>query len=151
MLSPEGGGVCLICGSSPMGGVITPPERLKSELLDPLAGGTAGEFDFLAPCSSAGMAAVRKPRKAIARNHILPIVTSKGVLTRSKHCKCAANAAFAGKTGAGCWIRLGSGSLVRYPGIPRPHRTRRRRRDSNEPQPTDRRSGLFVASRWRIS
>jgi hypothetical protein len=48
-------------------------------------------------------------------------------------------------------IGLGSGSLVRYPGIPRPHRTQRRRRDSNEPQPTDRRSGLFAVSRWRIS
>ncbi len=38
MRSPEGGGVCFICGSTPIGGVMTPPERLSSELLDPLAG-----------------------------------------------------------------------------------------------------------------
>ena len=76
-----------------MGGVITPPERLKSELLDPLADGTAGALAFLAPCSSPATAAVTKPRKAIARSHILPVATSKGVLIRGKHCKWAANPA----------------------------------------------------------
>jgi hypothetical protein len=49
-------------------------------------------------------------------------------------------------------IRLGGGSLVRYPGVPQPPSRRGdRRRDSNKPQPTDRRSGLFGASDWRIS
>jgi len=42
ILAPDGGGVCLIAGSTPAGGVTTPPERLRSELLVPLAGGKAG-------------------------------------------------------------------------------------------------------------
>jgi hypothetical protein len=42
ILAPEGGGVCFIPGSTSPGGAITPPERLNSELLLPLAGGTAG-------------------------------------------------------------------------------------------------------------
>ena len=44
MLSPEGGGVRFICGSTPGGGVTTPPDRPKSELLVPLAGGAIGGF-----------------------------------------------------------------------------------------------------------
>ena len=44
MLSPAGGGVRLICGSTLGGGVTTPPERPKSELLVPLAGGAIGGF-----------------------------------------------------------------------------------------------------------
>jgi hypothetical protein len=39
---PEGGGVCLISGSIPAGGAITPPDRFRSELRVPLAGGTLG-------------------------------------------------------------------------------------------------------------
>src|SRR3984893_17810220 len=79
MLSPEGGGVCFICGSTPIGGVMTPPERLSSELLDPhpLAGGTAGALGCLALSSSAATATVTKPKNAIARSHILPIAASK--------------------------------------------------------------------------
>jgi hypothetical protein len=77
MLSPEGGGVCFICGSTPIGGVMTPPERLSSELLDPLAGGTAGALGCLALSSSAATATVKKPKNAIARSHILPIAASK--------------------------------------------------------------------------
>jgi hypothetical protein len=77
MLSPEGGGVCFICGSTPTGGEMTPPERLSSELLDPLAGGTAGAGGCLAPSPSAATATVTKLKNAIARNHILPIVASK--------------------------------------------------------------------------
>jgi hypothetical protein len=42
IVEPVGGGVCFILGSMPAGGVITPPERFKSELRVPLAGGTAG-------------------------------------------------------------------------------------------------------------
>ena len=77
MLSPEGGGVCFICGSTPIGGVMTPPERLSSGLLDPLAGGTAGALGCLALSSSAATATVTKPKNAIARSHILPIAVSK--------------------------------------------------------------------------
>jgi hypothetical protein len=63
MPSPEGGGVCFICGSTPTGGVMTPPERLSSELLDPLAGGTAGARGCLAHSSSAATATVTKLKK----------------------------------------------------------------------------------------
>jgi hypothetical protein len=42
MLSPAGGGLRFICGSTPGGGVTTPPDRPKSELLVPLAGGAVG-------------------------------------------------------------------------------------------------------------
>ena len=42
MLSPAGGGVRFISGSTLGGGVITPPDRPKSELLVPLAGGAIG-------------------------------------------------------------------------------------------------------------
>ena len=41
-LSPAGGGLRFICGSTPGGGVTTPPDRPKSELLVPLAGGAVG-------------------------------------------------------------------------------------------------------------
>ena len=44
ILAPDGGGFCFIAGSTPLGGTTTPPERLNSELLVPLAGGTAGAF-----------------------------------------------------------------------------------------------------------
>jgi hypothetical protein len=37
--SPEWGGIRLIWGSTSAGGVITPPERAKSELVVPLNGG----------------------------------------------------------------------------------------------------------------
>jgi hypothetical protein len=79
MLSPERGGICFICGSTPTGGVTTPPERLSSELLDPLAGGTAGALGCLALSSSAATATVTKLKNTIARNHILPIAASKAV------------------------------------------------------------------------
>jgi hypothetical protein len=42
IVEPVAGGVCLIFGSIPAGGVITPPDRFRSELRVPLAGGTAG-------------------------------------------------------------------------------------------------------------
>jgi len=42
MLSPASGGLRFICGSTPGGGVTTPPDRPKSELLVPLAGGAVG-------------------------------------------------------------------------------------------------------------
>jgi hypothetical protein len=42
IFAPVGGGVCLISGSMPVGGVMTPPERFSSELVVPLAGGTDG-------------------------------------------------------------------------------------------------------------
>ena len=42
IVAPEGGGICLIPGSTSAGGITTPPERLRSELVVPLAGGTAG-------------------------------------------------------------------------------------------------------------
>src|SRR6266404_6028155 len=42
MASPAGGGVRFICGSTLGGGVMTPPDRPKSELLVPLAGGAIG-------------------------------------------------------------------------------------------------------------
>ena len=42
IVEPVAGGVCLISGSTPAGGVITPPDRFRSELEVPLAGGTAG-------------------------------------------------------------------------------------------------------------
>jgi hypothetical protein len=49
-------------------------------------------------------------------------------------------------------IRLGGGSLVRYPeGSPSPIAPRRPPPRLNKPQPSDRRSGLFAASGWRIS
>src|SRR5882757_9382303 len=65
------------CGSTPTGGETTPPERLSSELLDPLAGGTAGALGCLALSSSAATATVTKLKNTIARNHILPIAASK--------------------------------------------------------------------------
>jgi hypothetical protein len=40
--APVEGGVCLIPGSISAGGLITPPDRFRSELELPLAGGTAG-------------------------------------------------------------------------------------------------------------
>jgi hypothetical protein len=42
ILAPVWGGVCFISGSMPAGGVITPPDRFRSELSVPLAGGTLG-------------------------------------------------------------------------------------------------------------
>ena len=42
IVEPVAGGVCLISGSMPAGGVMTPPDRLKFELVAPLAGGTVG-------------------------------------------------------------------------------------------------------------
>jgi hypothetical protein len=67
MLSPERGGICFICGSTPTGGVTTPPERLSAELLDPLAGGTAGALGCLALSSSAATSTVTKLKNPIAR------------------------------------------------------------------------------------
>jgi hypothetical protein len=37
--SAEWGGICFIWGSTSAGGVITPPDRAKSELVVPLNGG----------------------------------------------------------------------------------------------------------------
>ena len=45
ILAPVWGGGCFISGSIPAGGVITPPERFRSELRVPLAGGTGGVAD----------------------------------------------------------------------------------------------------------
>jgi hypothetical protein len=42
IVEPVAGGVCFISGSIPAGGAITPPDRFRSELSVPLAGGTAG-------------------------------------------------------------------------------------------------------------
>jgi hypothetical protein len=42
ILAPVGGGVCFISRSISAGGAITPPDRFRSELEVPLAGGTAG-------------------------------------------------------------------------------------------------------------
>ena len=42
IVEPVAGGVCLISGSILAGGVITPPDRFRSELRVPLTGGTAG-------------------------------------------------------------------------------------------------------------
>jgi hypothetical protein len=53
------------------------PERLTSELLDPLADGTAGALGCLAAFSSPATATVTKLKNPIARNHILPIAASK--------------------------------------------------------------------------
>ena len=39
IVAPEGGGVCFIPGSTSAGGVTIPPQRLRSELVVPLAGG----------------------------------------------------------------------------------------------------------------
>jgi len=39
IVAPEGGGVCFIPGPTSAGGITTPPERLRSELVVPLAGG----------------------------------------------------------------------------------------------------------------
>jgi hypothetical protein len=39
---PDSGGVRFIPGSTPAGGIMTPPERPRSELLVPLSGGTIG-------------------------------------------------------------------------------------------------------------
>ena len=45
MRSPEGGGSRLILGSTPAGGVITPPDRPNSEPVAPLDGGAVGGVD----------------------------------------------------------------------------------------------------------
>jgi hypothetical protein len=42
IVEPAAGGVCFISGSIPAGGAITPPDRFRSELEVPLAGGTTG-------------------------------------------------------------------------------------------------------------
>jgi hypothetical protein len=77
--APEGGGVRFIPGSTLSGGVITPPERPRSELL-PFAGGTTGVLGWSAfgrpPRSSAETAAAIKPTTAAARTHILRISAS---------------------------------------------------------------------------
>lgn len=49
ILAPEEGGGRFIPGSTSAGGAMTPPERLKSELVVPLAGGTVGVLGCLAP------------------------------------------------------------------------------------------------------
>src|SRR5438105_11471334 len=57
ILAPVGGGVCFISGSISAGGVITPPDRFRSELEVPLAGGTAGVAGWAAPGRAFGPAA----------------------------------------------------------------------------------------------
>src|SRR5262252_701389 len=76
ILSPTGGGVCFICGSTSMGGLMTPPERLSSELVDPLAGGSAGVLGCFAPCSPAAAARLMEPQTAMMRSDILRIEAS---------------------------------------------------------------------------
>ncbi len=70
IVAPEGGGFCFMSGSTPAGGVMTPPERLKSELVVPLAGGTVGVDGLSIPGrllgSSAATATTPKPRIAAA-------------------------------------------------------------------------------------
>ena len=70
----------MISGSMPAGGVMTPPERFRSELRLPLAGGTAGAAGWSAPgrplCSSAAEATVAKPRAATATRHVRCIFVS---------------------------------------------------------------------------
>ena len=46
ILAPEGGGDRFIAGSISPGGLITPPERPRSELLVPLAGGSIGALGW---------------------------------------------------------------------------------------------------------
>src|SRR5690242_18816233 len=74
ILAPVAGGVCLISGSISAGGVITPPDRFRSELELPLAGGTAGVAGWPAPGwplgSSAAAARAPKPRTAAITRHI---------------------------------------------------------------------------------
>jgi len=72
ILSPDGGGVCFIWGSTFVGGLMTPPEWLSSELLLPLAG-SAGALG----CSmglSAATAGAPKAANVAAMSHILRIV-----------------------------------------------------------------------------
>jgi hypothetical protein len=57
-----------------------PPERLSWELVDPLAGGTAGALGCFAPCSSAVAPKLAKASNAAARNHMLRIAASTLVL-----------------------------------------------------------------------
>src|SRR5215469_1358286 len=76
ILSPDRGGVCFICGSTSAGGLMTPPERLSSELVDPLAGGSAGALGCFAPCSSAPAARLIEPQAAMMRSDILRIDAS---------------------------------------------------------------------------
>src|SRR5215469_1979347 len=77
ILSPDGGGVCFICGSTSAGGLMTPPERLSSELVDPLTGGSARALGCFAPCSSAAAARLIEPQTAMMRSDILHIEASE--------------------------------------------------------------------------
>jgi len=81
ILSPEGGGDCFIRGSTPAGGVITPPERLSSELLDPLSGRALSWLGWRRS-SSAAPAAVMSAKNVVARSHLLSILASVSPLWR---------------------------------------------------------------------
>jgi hypothetical protein len=55
---------------------MTPPERLSWELVDPLAGGTAGALGCFTPCSSAVAPTLTKARNTAAGNHMPRIAAS---------------------------------------------------------------------------
>ena len=85
IVAPLEGGFCFIPGSISAGGVITPPERFRSELEVPLAGGTVG-VGCPAPGrplgSSAAARTAPKPRTARVTRHIRCIIASKLANTR---------------------------------------------------------------------
>jgi hypothetical protein len=70
IVEPVGGGVCFIWGSTSAGGLMTPPERPRSELLLPLAGGSTGWLGCSAG-RSAAMADAPRPVNVATISHIL--------------------------------------------------------------------------------
>jgi hypothetical protein len=78
---PEAGGVRFIPGSTPAGGVMTPPERPRSELLVPVSGGTIGVLGWSAfgrsLRSSAETATARKDKSTAATLDTLCIPTPR--------------------------------------------------------------------------
>jgi len=70
ILSPDEGGICFIWGSTSAGGLMTPPERLRSELLLPMAGGSTGWLGCSAG-RSAAMADAPRPVNVATISHVL--------------------------------------------------------------------------------
>ena len=70
ILAPVEGGVCFIWGSTSVGGLITSPERLRSELLLPVAGGSTGRLGCSAG-RSAAMADTPRPANVATMSHVL--------------------------------------------------------------------------------
>ena len=70
IVEPVAGGACFIWGSTSVGGLMTPPERLRSELLLPLAGGSTGWLGCSAG-RSAAMADAPRPANVATMSHIL--------------------------------------------------------------------------------